>query len=48
MGYPIRFVNSVISSFINNNPALQLMDIIKMGVLKINDFAWKTRNIQNY
>ena len=32
-GYPIRFVNSVISSFTNDKPALQPRDINKMRVL---------------
>ena len=32
-GYPIKFVNSVISSFINNNSALPPRDINKMRVL---------------
>ena len=32
-GYPIRFVNSVISSFTNDNPAPQPRDINKMRVL---------------
>ena len=32
-GYPIRFINSVISSFANNNPAEQPRDVSKTRIL---------------
>ena len=34
VGYPIRFVYLVISSFINNNPTLPPRDINKMSINK--------------
>ena len=41
VGYPIRFVNSVISSFTNDNPTPQPRDINKMSINKFTILSRK-------